>query len=153
MGEARQYGDGSSAVAFKRSDVECRSLERRYTGLRFNHLHLLFLPPQIWLDDPERDNLEIRFNVSGSFHDLVKHEFAHESWLTPLRAPGAHHRCETPGFGSAWRSARTRSGFRLQGASYADGLLRLMRALHPPLALLPKTPLISTPVSRPRFQS
>jgi hypothetical protein len=44
---------------------------------------------------------------------------------------GITHRCNTEGFGRAWRNIRTRTGFRLQGAQYVDGMTKLTLALRP----------------------
>jgi len=63
--------------------------------------------------------------------DLTRHGFAHPSWWRMVPPSGITHRCNTEGFGRAWRNIRTRTGFRLQGAQYVDGMTKLTLALRP----------------------
>jgi hypothetical protein len=131
MSEAYQYDDGCRRLIFRYSDEECRALTAHYTGIRFNQVRLTFLPLRALQDVPEREEIEMTFNISGSPLDLTRHGFAHSSWWRLVPPSGITHRCNTEGFGRAWRNIRTRTGYRLQGAQYADGMTKLTVALKP----------------------
>jgi hypothetical protein len=131
MSEAYQYDDGCRLLIFRSSDEECRALTAHYRGIRFNQLRLIFLPLRALQDGPDREEIEMSFNISGSAFDLTRHEFAHPSWWGTATASGNTHRCDTEGFGRVWRNIRTRNGYRLQGAQYVDGMTKLTVALKP----------------------
>lgn len=131
MSEAHQQQDGGRLLLFRRGDRECVLLGNHYRGLRFNQIQLFFLPHATQQDHPERDDCEVLFNVSGSGDDLVTHGFALASWWLSLPASGMRYNCGTAEFGSAWYAARTRSGYRLQGARYTDAMNKLAIALLP----------------------
>jgi hypothetical protein len=129
MSDARQYEDGSKLLIFRRCAAECLALSAHYKGLRFNQIRLSFLPPSALLDDPDREEIEIMFNISGSACDLLRHAFAEESWWTKTPPSGVAYHCITQGFGRAWRAVRTRNGYSVQRAQYADGMTKLASAL------------------------
>jgi len=131
MSEAYQYDDGCRLLIFRHADEECQALTDHYGGIRFNQVRLTFLPPSALQDVPDREEIEMTFNVSGMPFDLTRHGFAHPSWWRMVPPSGITHRCNTEGFGRAWRNIRTRTGFRLQGAQYADGMTKLTLALRP----------------------
>jgi hypothetical protein len=131
MSEAYQYDDGCRLLIFRYADEECQALTAHYGGIRFNQVRLTFLPPRALQDAPDREEIEITFNISGAPRDLTRHGFAHPSWWRMVPPSGITHRCNTEGFGRAWRNIRTRAGFRLQGAQYADGMTKLTLALRP----------------------
>ena len=131
MSEAYQYDDGCRLLIFRYSDDECRALTLHYGGIRFNQVRLTFLPLRALQDVPDREEIEITFNISGRPFDLTRHGFAHPSWWRLVPRSGITHRCNTEGFGRAWRNIRTRIGYRLQGAQYADGMTKLTVALKP----------------------
>jgi hypothetical protein len=131
MSEAHQYDDGCRLLIFRYADEECRALTAHYSGIRFNQVRLTFLPLTALQDGPDREEIEMTFNISGSPSDLTRHGFAHASWWRKVPPSGITHRCNTEGFGRAWRNVRTRSGFRLQGAQYPDGMTKLTVALKP----------------------
>lgn len=131
MSEAFQYDDGCRLLIFRFPDEECQALTAYYRGIRFNQIRLTFLPHCALQDEPERDDLEVTFNISGLPYDLTRHGFAHPSWWRKMPPSGITHRCHTEGFGSAWRNTRTRTGFRLQGAQYHDGMTKLALGLRP----------------------
>ena len=131
MSEAYQYDDGCRLLIFRHADEQCRALADYYGGIRFNQVRLTFLPPCALQDLPDREEIEITFNISGRPFDLTRHGFAHPSWWRMVPLSGITHRCNTEGFGRAWRNIRTRTGFRLQGAQYVDGMTKLTLALPP----------------------
>lgn len=131
MNEAHQYDDGCKLLIFGYADEECRALMAYYRGVRFNQVRLTFLPLRALQDAPDREEIEIVFNISGRPFDLTRHGFAHPSWWRMVPQSGITHRCNTEGFGRAWRNVRTRTGYRLQGAQYADGMTKLTLALRP----------------------
>jgi hypothetical protein len=131
MSEAYQYDDGCRLLIFRYGDPECQALMAHYSGIRFNQLRLTFLPQCALQDAPDREEIEITFNISGMAFDLTRHGFAHPSWWRMVPPSGITHRCHTEGFGRAWRNIRTRAGFRLQGAQYLDGMTKLTLALPP----------------------
>ena len=131
MSEAYQYDDGCKLLIFRYADEECQALTAHYGGIRFNQVRLTFLPLCALQDEPDREEIEMTFNISGMAHDLTRHGFAHPSWWRMVPASGITHRCHTEGFGRAWRNIRTRTGFRLQGAQYVDGMTKLTIALRP----------------------
>jgi hypothetical protein len=131
MSEAHQYADGLRLLIFRHADIECRQLAAFYRGIRFNQVRLTFLPPRALQDTPDREEIDMTFNISGSMADLTRYGFAHPSWWAMVPQSGVTHRCNTKDFGRAWRSIRTRKGYRLQGATYADGMTKLTMALRP----------------------
>jgi hypothetical protein len=131
MSEAHQYNDGCRLLIFHHTDEECRALSAHYSGIRFNQVRLTFLPPPALQDGPDREEIEMTFNISGRPFDLTRHGFAHASWWRMVPKSGISHRCHTEGFGQAWRNTRTRNGYRLQGAQYPDGMTKLTLALKP----------------------
>jgi hypothetical protein len=131
MSEAYQYEDGCRLLIFRFRDAECEALAACYGGIRFNQVRLTFLPLRALQDGPDREEIEITFNISGTAFDLTRHGFAHATWWRMVPPSGITHRCNTEGFGRAWRNIRTRAGFRLQGAQYADGMTKLTVALRP----------------------
>jgi hypothetical protein len=131
MSEAYQYDDGCRLLIFRRADRECQALEAYFDGIRFNQVRLTFLPPRALQDSPDREEIMMTFNVSGTAADLTRHGFGHPSWWALVPPSGITHVCATEGFGRAWRNIRTRQGFRLQGAQYQDGLTKLTLALSP----------------------
>ncbi len=131
MSEAYQYDDGCRLLIFRYADEECQALTAHYSGIRFNQVRLTFLPPRALQDEPDREEIEMTFNISGMAFDLTRHGFAHPSWWRMVPPSGITHRCHTEGFGRAWRNIRTRTGFRLQGAQYMDGMTKLTMALRP----------------------
>jgi hypothetical protein len=131
MSEAYQYDDGCRLLIFRYADDECQALTAYYSGIRFNQVRLTFLPLRALQDVPDREEIEMTFNISGMAFDLTRHGFAHPSWWRMVPRSGITHRCNTEGFGRAWRNIRTRTGFRLQGAQYADGMTKLTLALRP----------------------
>jgi hypothetical protein len=131
MSEAYQYDDGCRLLIFRYADEECQALTAHYGGIRFNQVRLTFLPLRALQDVPDREEIEMTFNISGRAFDLTRHGFAHPSWWRMVPPSGITHRCNTEGFGGAWRNIRTRAGFRLQGAQYVDGMTKLTLALRP----------------------
>jgi hypothetical protein len=131
MTETYQYDDGCRLLIFRYADEECRALAGYYSGIRFNQVRLTFLPLRAQQDGPDREEIEMTFNISGKPSDLTRHGFAHPSWWRMVPQSGITHRCNTEGFGRAWRSIRTRTGYRLQGAQYTDGMTKLIMALKP----------------------
>jgi hypothetical protein len=131
MSEAYQYDDGCRLLIFRHADEECQALMAHYSGIRFNQVRLTFLPLRALQDVPDREEIEMTFNISGMAFDLTRHGFAHPSWWRMVPPSGITHRCHTEGFGRAWRAIRTRTGFRLQGAHYIDGMTKLTVALKP----------------------
>ncbi len=131
MSEAYQYDDGCRLLVFRYADEECQALTAYYSGIRFNQVRLLFLPLRALQDVPDREEIEMTFNISGMAFDLTRHGFAHPSWWRMVPTSGITHRCNTEGFGRAWRNIRTRTGFRLQGAQYVDAMTKLTLALRP----------------------
>jgi hypothetical protein len=131
MSETYQYDDGCRLLIFRYADEQCQALTAYYSGIRFNQVRLTFLPLRALLDAPDREEIEVIFNISGTAVDLTRHGFAHTSWWQMVPPSGITHRCNTKGFGWAWRNIRTRAGFRLQGAQYADGMTKLTLALPP----------------------
>ena len=131
MPESEQKNDGSRLLLFRRGDPECAILGNCYEGLRFNQIQLFFLPHTAQQDDPERDDCEALFNVSGSGAALIAHGFASADWWRSLPPCGMRYNCRTENFGRAWYVARTRSGYRLQGARYIDAMSKLASALLP----------------------
>jgi len=131
MSDAYQYDDGCRLLIFRYADDECQALTTYYGGIRFNQVRLMFLPLRALQDGPEREEIEMTFNISGMAFDLTRHGFAHPSWWRMVPPSGITHRCNTEGFGRAWRNIRTRTGFRLQGAQYVDGMTKLTLALRP----------------------
>ncbi len=131
MSEAYQYDDGCRLLIFRHADAECQALTAHYGGIRFNQVRLTFLPLCALQDVPDREEVEVTFNISGMAFDLTRHGFAHPGWWRMVPPSGITHRCNTEGFGRAWRNIRTRTGFRLQGAQYADGMTKLTLALPP----------------------
>src|SRR6201999_162166 len=142
MSEAYQYDDGCKLLIFRYADEECQALTDHYNGIRFNQVRLTFLPLSALQDVPEREEIEITFNISGMPFDLTRHSFAHPSWWPIVPPSGITHRCNTEGFGRAWRNVRTRTGYRLQGAQYVDGMTKLTLALPPVFDV--------SPLGRPR---
>ena len=131
MSDAYQYDDGCRLLIFRYGDEECQALTAHYSGVRFNQVRLTFLPQSALQDFPDREEIEMNFNISGLPFDLTRHGFAHTSWWRMVPPSGITHRCSTEGFGRAWRAIRTRTGYRLQGAQYADGMTKLTVALKP----------------------
>jgi hypothetical protein len=131
MSETYQYDDGCRLLIFRYADDECQALMAYYSGIRFNQVRLMFLPLRALQDVPDREEIEMTFNISGMAFDLTRHGFAHPSWWRMVPPSGITHRCNTEGFGRAWRNIRTRAGFRLQGAQYPDGMTKLTLALRP----------------------
>jgi hypothetical protein len=131
MSEAHQYADGARLLIFRRADHECQALAAHYDGIRFNQVRLTFLPLRALEDGPDREEIDMTFNISGTAFDLTRHGFAHPSWWRMVPSSGITHRCNTDGFGRAWRNIRTAAGYRLQGARYADGMTKLTLALRP----------------------
>jgi hypothetical protein len=131
MSEAYQYDDGCRLLIFRCADEECQALTAHYGGIRFNQVRLTFLSLCALQDVPDREEIEVTFNISGMAFDLTRHGFAHPSWWRMVPSSGITHRCSTEGFGRAWRNIRTRTGFRLQGAQYIDGMTKLTMALPP----------------------
>jgi hypothetical protein len=131
MSEACQYDDGCRLLIYRYADDECQALTAHYGGIRFNQIRLTFLPLCALQDVPDREEIEVTFNISGMPFDLMRHGFAHPSWWRMVPRSGITHRCNTEGFGRAWRNIRTRTGFRLQGAQYVDGMTKLTVALPP----------------------
>jgi hypothetical protein len=131
MSDAYQYNDGSRLLIFRYADEECRALTAHYRGIRFNQVRLTFLPLPALQDGPERDEFDITFNISGRPAELTRHGFAHPSWWRMVPRSGVTYRCNTEGFGRAWRNIRTHGGYRLQGAQYPDGMTKLTMALKP----------------------
>jgi hypothetical protein len=131
MSDAYQYDDGCRLLIFRYADEECQALTAHYSGIRFNQVRLTFLPLRALQDVPDREEIEMTFNISGLALDLTRHGFAHPSWWRLVPPSGITHRCSTEGFGRAWRNIRTRTGFRLQGAQYVDGMTKLTLALRP----------------------
>ncbi len=131
MSEAFQYDDGCRLLIFRFADEECQALTAHYSGIRFNQVRLTFLPQCALQDGPEREEIDVTFNISGVPFDLTRHGFAHPSWWRMVPPSGIAHRCHTEGFGRAWRNIRTRTGFRLQGARYEDSMTKLAVALRP----------------------
>jgi hypothetical protein len=131
MSEAYQYDDGCRLLIFRYADEECRALAARYSGIRFNQVRLTFLPSRALQDVPDREEIEMTFNISGRAFDLTRHGFAHPSWWRMVPPSGITHKCNTEGFGRAWRNIRTRTGYRLHGAQYVDGMTKLTVALKP----------------------
>jgi hypothetical protein len=149
MSEAYQYDDGCRLLIFRYADEECQALAAHYSGIRFNQVRLTFLPLRALQDVPDREEIEVTFNVSGLAFDLTRHGFAHPNWWRMVPPSGIIHRCNTEGFGRAWRNIRTRSGFRLQGAQYVDGMTKLTLAL-PPVFDLRRFTRGATPLSTRR---
>jgi hypothetical protein len=141
MSEAYQYDDGCRLLIFRYGDEECRALSAHYSGIRFNQVRLTFLPLRALQDGPDREEIEMTFNISGRPFDLTRHGFAHSSWWRMVPPSGITHRCNTEGFGRAWRNVRTRTGYRLQGAQYTDGMTKLTVALKPIFQARADTPL------------
>ncbi|MEP7243756.1 MAG: hypothetical protein ABI885_08715 [Gammaproteobacteria bacterium] len=125
MSEAHQYKGGESILILSRDDLECVALEARYRGLKFNRVQIHFLSSSVLQDDPERDDCDTYFNLSGRAGDLVRHGFAHPSWLPRRRSWRTSRTCDTAGFGRVWMVTRTRAGYRLQGARYQDSMTKL----------------------------
>ena len=124
MSDAYQYDDGCRLLIFRYGDEECQALTAHYSGVRFNQVRLTFLPQSALQDFPDREEIEMNFNISGLPFDLTRHGFAHPSWWRMVPPSGITHRCSTEGFGRAWRAPRTRTGSRLQGAPCADGMTK-----------------------------
>lgn len=97
--------EGGYRIRFPRSSPECRALEARYPGIRFNRV--------LVEDDSNIDYFDVSFNLSGTAEALDQHGFAH-----PKRCM---HRF------------RTREGWRLTYASYEDGLERIAALFIPQL--------------------
>jgi hypothetical protein len=131
MSEAYQYDDGCRLLIFRQSDSECQALAAFYQGIRFNQVRLTFLPLRALQDVPDREEIDMTFNISGTAAELTRHGFAHPTWWRMVPRSGITHRCNTDGFGWAWRNIRTRGGYRLQGARYLDGMSKLTLALQP----------------------
>ena len=131
MSDVNTNESGPRTLSFQATDPECLALSVHYAGIKFNLLRLVFLPALALHDDPEREEMKLLFNVSGSARDLTRHGFGHESWWPLIPASGITNRCVTEGFGHAWRTVRSRAGYRLQGAQYADGLTKAAAALCP----------------------
>lgn len=131
MSDAHTFSDGSRSLSFRAADRECQILSAFYAGLKFNLLRLSFLPSLALDDHPDRDEMDIFFNVSGGANDLTSFGFAHRSWWPLVPASGITERCVTAGFGCAWRIVRIRCGYRLQGVQYVDGLTKAAVALFP----------------------
>jgi hypothetical protein len=131
VSDAHTFSDGSRSLSFRAADRECQILSAFYRGLKFNLLRLNFLPSLALDDDPDRDEMDIFFNVSGGANDLTSFGFAHRSWWPLVPPSGITQRCVTAGFGCAWRIVRIRCGYRLQGVQYVDGLTKAAVALFP----------------------
>jgi hypothetical protein len=131
MSDAYHYDDGCRLLIFRHADEQCQALTAHYRGIRFNQVRLTFLPLRALQDVPDREEIEVTFNISGLPFDLTRHGFAHPSWWSMVPPSGITHRCNTEGFGRAWRNTRTRTGFRLQGAQYFDAMTKLTLALPP----------------------
>jgi len=131
MSESHQYQDGASILILNRGDLECVALEARYAGLQFNRVKMHFLPPDVLRDDPEREACDTYFNLSGSASEIVRQGFEVSDWWPHTSVMRTSRNCDTPGFGHVWLVARTRNGFRLQGARYDDAMTKLCRASLP----------------------
>ena len=77
MSEAYQYDDGCRLLIFRYADEECQALTDHYGGIRFNQVRLTFLPLSALQDVPDREEIEMTFNISGMPFDLTRHGFAH----------------------------------------------------------------------------
>jgi hypothetical protein len=132
MNNTKLYKDGSRLLIFRQSAAECRALSAYYPGIRFNQIRISFLPPTALRDNPDREEMEITFNISGAPYDLLRHAFADVAWWNGALPSGVTYRCATSGFGRAWRVLRTRKGYSVQRAWYVDGLTKLALALQPP---------------------
>ncbi len=75
MSEAYQYDDGCRLLIFRHGDEECQALSDHYGGIRFNQVRLTFLPQSALQDVPDREELEMTFNISGMPFDLTRHGF------------------------------------------------------------------------------
>jgi hypothetical protein len=128
MSEAHQYQDGGSLLIAARGDALCMALESHYPGLRFNRVQMHFLSASVLRDDPDRDDVDTLFSLSGTATDLVRHGFAHADWWPMLDVSRTSRSCHTDGFGRVWLITRTRTGYRLQGAQYSDAMTKLALA-------------------------
>jgi hypothetical protein len=119
---------------------ECAALAERYPGVRFNKVILSFdergakiLGKSVghWVTRPDADDpLFINFCVSGAARDLLRHGFAHRSWLKFRK--GSRTQFGTPGFGYACSVTRIKPHwYRINGSGYDDGLDRLAMVLFP----------------------
>src|ERR1700761_6668588 len=99
MSEAYQYDDGCRLLIFRHVDEQCQALTAYYGGIRFNQIRVTFLPLGALLDGPDREEIEVIFNISGTPSDLTRHGFAHPSWWRMVPRSGITHRCNTEGFG------------------------------------------------------
>ncbi len=131
MSEAYQYDDGCRLLIFRYADEECQALMAHYNGIRFNQVRLTILPQSALQDVPDREEIEMTFNISGMPFDLTRHGFC----APQLVAHGTAIRHHT-----SLRHGRIRAGvaqhphphrFSPPGAQYVDGMTKLTLALRP----------------------
>ena len=107
-----EFPEVYGGVSFPRESSECRALEQRYPGLRFNRIEVGIFARFAFKNYTDRDYIDVGFSISGTKEDLERHGFWSPSWGHPVR---------------------TRSGYRLCRASYDDGLDKLAALFIPPL--------------------
>ena len=98
MSEAYQYDDGCRLLIFRYADEECQALTAHYSGVRFNQVRLTFLPQSALQDTPDREEIEMTFNISGMPFDLTRHGFAHASWWRMVPPSGNNASLRHGGF-------------------------------------------------------
>ena len=131
MGAENQFLEQRRPLLFAHADNVCRELQLCYAGLRFNRIQLSFPPAAVLRDQPSREDVDVLFNLSGAAKDLVRHGFAVSAWWPLIPDSGVLHNCSARGFAAVWEIVRTRGGYRLRGASYADGMAKVTVALFP----------------------
>lgn len=107
------FQDHYLCVEFKSGSAECRQLEERYPGVRFNRVMVTIFALFRFANAPDEDYVEIWFNLSGAETALKRHGF------------------DKPTYCGA--KTRTLQGYRLSHTSYEDGLDRIAVVLVPAL--------------------
>jgi hypothetical protein len=115
------------------SDELCRLLAARYEGVHFNSLYVSLLRDDLAESWHEDEMVSVSFNLRGAAEDLVRHRFAHPSWVSLAPSLGKGHRRAGSELGSAQSIEKVRGGYRLTMASYHDGLDRIAAVAVPRL--------------------
>jgi hypothetical protein len=115
------------------SNELCRLLSARYEGIHFVSLHISLSSDDYLEDYSDAEMVSVSFNLRGAAEELVRHRFAHPSWVGLAPSLGKGRRRAGSDLGNAQSIEKVRGGYRLTMASYLDGLDRIAAVIVPRL--------------------
>jgi hypothetical protein len=105
--------DKYTQVVYRHGSRECSKLEQRYSGIRFNQVEARLPALFCFSDEDDQDYVGVCFNISRTVEALQRHGLDKPTYTVSR--------------------SKTRTGIRLNGAEYMDGLDRVATLFMPEL--------------------